>query len=565
MRNAKPPIPTKPAIHDSCGAGNCVHDEAPPAAHDQENNRQSTRRRDFLKSAAAGMMAGATAGSLSASAAEPKAAASGASTLERLTRGKPDPKRRVLIKGGVVMSMDPKVGDFANADVLVEGKKILAVGPNLSASGAIVIDASNTIVMPGMIDTHHHQYETIQRQIIADGILRGDWPQQSYFSIVQATLTQGVIPKVFDMGRSPYEPEDCYISELVACWSQISAGVTTGIDTSQCSHTPAHTDAMIKGLVDSGRRSMFVYSPGRADSNGYEFPGRIGVSTRGLGRLRSQFFNTDDQLVTLGFGGGPTPIAGPGTETGWQLARSFGAWIVNHNVMAPQIIVDNEKELGPDIEMIHCTRWTPQAWKIFADKGGHVSIAGLIEMQMRHGMPPIQASMDHGIMPSISIDVETNMTADLFSNMRAIFTLQRALANERAIDGEKNPPQPVTCRQVIEMATVAGAKCAHLDRKVGTLTPGKEADIIMLATDAINVFPMNNAPGAVVTMMDTSNVKHVMIAGQIKKWNGQLVGVNVEQLRRRATASRDTFFERVKKGFPAYTPSLFDSCCVPLK
>jgi 5-methylthioadenosine/S-adenosylhomocysteine deaminase len=465
----------------------------------------------------------------------------------------------------VVMTMDPSVGDFARGDVLIEGRRILSVGTNIRATDAIEIDASNTIVMPGLIDTHHHQYETIQRQIIADGMLFGAWPQQSYVSVVQSIFTDGRIQGTFDLGRSPYEPEDCYISELVACWNQINAGVTTGIDTSQCSQTAAHTDAMIKGLIDSGRRSMYVYSRGRGDVPGFEYPGRLGVSTRGLGRLRSQWFNTDDQLVTLGYDGGPTPIAGPGSETGWALARSVGAWIVNHNVQAPQVVLNNEKELGPDIEFIHCTRWPSEAWKIFADKGGKVSIASLIEMQMRHGMPPIQAALDHGIVPSLSVDVETNMTPDLFSQMRAVFTLQRALAHERSLDGDKNAPQPLTCRQVLEMATMAGARCAHLDKKVGSLSPGKEADIIMLSTDAINVFPMNNAPGAVVTMMDTSNVKHVMIAGTIKKWNGKLVGANLDDLRRKAEASRDALMSRIRGVFPAYVPSLFDSCCVPTK
>ena len=177
----------------------------------------------------------------------------------------------------------------------------------------------------------------------------------------------------------------------------------------------------------------------------------------------------------------------------------------------------------------------------------------------------IQAALDHGIVPSLSVDVETNMTPDLFSQMRAVFTLQRALAHERSLDGDKNAPQPLTCRQVLEMATMAGARCPHLDKKVGSLSPGKEADIIMLSTDAINVFPMNNAPGAVVTMMDTSNVKHVMIAGTIKKWNGKLVGANLDDLRRKAEASRDALMSRIRGVFPAYVPSLFDSCCVPTK
>src|SRR6185503_4847575 len=150
----------------------------------------------------------------------------------------------------------------------------------------------------------------------------------------------------------PYDPEDCYISELVACWNQINAGVTTGIDTSQCSQTAAHSDAMIKGLMYSGRRSMYVYSRGRGfePMSGFEYPGRIGDSSKGLGRLRRQYFSSDDQLVTLGFDGGPAPVAGPGTESGWALARAFNAWIVNHNVRAPQVITTNEKELGPDIE-----------------------------------------------------------------------------------------------------------------------------------------------------------------------------------------------------------------------
>ena len=550
-----------PKNHVRCDNEQCRNESV---QRDTESAGEN-RRRNFLKSTAAGLVAGAAASSLAASAAEPKGASQ--STLDRLTRGRPDPKRRILIKGGVVMSMDPAVGDFAKADVLVEGKKILAVGPNLSASGAIVIDASNTIVMPGFIDTHHHQYETIQRQIIADGLLFGDWPQQSYSSVVQGIFTEGRIANTFDMGRSPYDPEDCYISELLACWNQINGGVTTGIDTSQCSQTAAHSDAMIKGLMDSGRRSMYVYSRGRGVNPmpGFEYPGRIGVSTRGLGRLRKEYFSSSDQLVTLGYDGGPNPIAGPGTETGWELARSFEAWIVNHNVQAPQVVLNNQKLLGPDIELIHCTKWPAEAWKIAADKGIKVSIATLIEMQMRHGMPPFQMALDHGIVPSLSVDVETNMTPDLFSMMRTAFGLQRALANERSIDGDKRAPQPVTCRQVMEMATMAGAKCAHLESKVGSLTPGKEADIIMLATDAINVFPMNNAPGAVVTMMDTTNVKHVMIAGAIKKWDYQLVSVNVDDLRRKATASRDAVMSRVKGAFPAYVPSLFDSCCMPLK
>src|SRR5262249_9223897 len=150
-----------------------------------------------------------------------------------------------------------------------------------------------------------------------------------------------------------------------------------------------------------------------------------------------------------------------------------------------------------------------------------------------------QTALDHGIQPSLSVDVECNMTADMFTIMRTTFTLQRALINERSLAGEQNLPPLLSSRDVIEMATIAGAKAAHLDHKIGTLTPGKEADIIMLAADRINVFPLNNVPGTVVILMDTSNVENVFVAGKVVKWQGKLVGVDLSRIRRAIEKSRD--------------------------
>src|ERR1700730_14982277 len=158
-------------------------------------------------------------------------------------------KRRILLRGGVVLSLDPRVGDFEKADVLIDGKLIADVGPSISAPDAEVVDCSGTIVMPGFITTHHHQYETLQRSVIADGLLARAWPHEPYGSVVQNIWTAGRIPDpknpnsfIWDLGRVPYAPEDCYISELVACLSEISEGITTGTDTSHANHTPEHTD-----------------------------------------------------------------------------------------------------------------------------------------------------------------------------------------------------------------------------------------------------------------------------------------------------------------------------------
>jgi cytosine/adenosine deaminase-related metal-dependent hydrolase len=201
----------------------------------------------------------------------------------------------------------------------------------------------------------------------------------------------------------------------------------------------------------------------------------------------------------------------------------------------------------------------------------HISIATAIEMQMGHGTPPFQACLNVGILPSLSADVDTNMTPDMFTIMRSAFTLQRALVHARALAGETNLPPLLTCHQVLKMATIAGAVAAHVDHKVGTLTPGKEADIIMLQARALNTWPLNNAPGSVVTMMDTSNVDTVFIAGKLKKWRGKLVGVHENKLLREIEAARDRVFARIQavpipvdglNSAPGYTPSLVGSCCL---
>jgi cytosine/adenosine deaminase-related metal-dependent hydrolase len=521
-------------------------------------------------------------------------------------------KRRILLRGGVVLSLDPKVGDFEKADVLIDGKTIAQIAPTIAADGAEVVDCSGTIVMPGFITTHHHQYETIQRSIIADGLLAGAWPQETYGSVVQNIWTAGRITDpanpskiIWDLGRVPYDPEDCYISQLIACLSEISQGITTGTDTSQANHTPEHTDAMIKGLMESGRRTVFAYSGGtnRSDQGiPFEFPGAMNDTTKGIGRLAKTHFTSKDQLVTLGFAGGPTAAFEGASYTGWQLGRAFGASMHNHVVGNPMGIVAAAADARngmdwSDVTFIHATRWqdAPQAqigsgssgypsgnrskaWEVVRERGAHVSIANLIEMQMRHGMPPFQEALNHGILPSLSPDVDTNMTTDPFSLMRGAFCLQRALANDLAFP-ESNPgglpvPQLVTSRQVIEMATIAGAASNRVLDKVGTLTPGKEADIIVLEARSISTWPMNNVPGTIVTMMNPSHVRDVLIAGRVVYLNRQHRGFEIDRLLRQVEESRDRVLARINgpakvgslpKGLNSfsnpYRPNFLGDCC----
>jgi len=435
--------------------------------------------------------------------------------------------RRVLIKGGHVMSMDPAVGDFATADVLVNGKLIEAVGPNLDAGDAEVIDAAGMIVMPGFIDTHHHQFETALRSFLADGILINDGLPSNAINYYEYILQK------FSM---VYRPQDVHINELFGSLAQLDAGVTTVMDVSQIHHSPEHSDAAVQALKDAGRRSVFGYFEGWGDKAKYPGDAR---------RLKSEHFASDDQLLTMVMGG---EIYIPGYENAWKIGRELAIPVALHVVgtfgMRPTFDqIAEAGQFGPDNIFIHMTGMSDMAWQKAADAGAHVSLAVPIEMQMRHGMPPIQKALDLGMQPSLSSDVECTMTADPFTQMRSAMTLQRAFVNEKALAGEKQLPALLNSRDVLRFATLEGAKGLKLDARTGSLTPGKEADIVLLDATAINVTPLNHVPGAVVTLMERSNVDTVFVAGKLRKWKGKLLDVDIARLRGELEASRDYLFQ----------------------
>src|SRR5262245_10040838 len=452
-------------------------------------------RRHFMASAAATLVAGAAGRAFA----------------------QPTPVR-TLLKGGVVLSFDRGVGDFDKADVLIEGSRIAAVRPDISAQ-ATVIDATDMIVLPGFIDTHHHCYQSALRNVLANGLL------SDYSRDISGAAT------------NHYRVEDAYVGNLIGALRSIDAGITTITDLSQVSNTPEHSDALIKGLKDSGIRAIYAYS--RGSGPGAKYPGDAE-------RILKQHFASADQLVTMAVG---TAV----NKEQWLLARKLGLRIFTHVVggnrgVGPDDVMKlgDEGLMGGDNVYIHFTNATNEQMRRVKDTGGWLSIACPIEMAMRHGMPPIQQALDAGIRPSLSSDVETTMSADMFTQMRGVFTLQRALLNERALKGEQSLPALLTAKDVIEFATLQGARASGLDSRTGTLTPGKEADIVLLRADLTNTLPLNNAYGAIVTAMDTANVDTVLIAGRAVKRGGKLVGVNLENVRKRAAASRDWLVSQLK-------------------
>jgi cytosine/adenosine deaminase-related metal-dependent hydrolase len=508
----------------------------------QDHTGSQLGRRDFLKASTA--TAAAVAG-MSLFAARPAAAQDDDAPEDSGRRG-----RRYVIRGGSVMSMDPKVGDFVQADVLVEGKKILAVRPNIHASDAGEIDARGKIVMPGFIDTHHHQFETALRSFLANGILINDGSgspsaNPTYYEYILLTFA----PK--------YRPEDVYISELFGGLAQLDDGVTTVHDVSQIHHSPQHSDAAIRALFNTGRRAAFGYFESAGGVAGNQYPSDAP-------RIKSRWFSSSDQLVHM-IMGGEVYLGDATTDQSWTIGRQLDLQIAAH-ILSPfgiRPIFDKLAAgtggnghigIGPDNLFIHMTGMADAAWQKVKDVGAQVSIAFPIEMNMRHGIPPMLKMQSLGMEPSLSSDVEVTMTADFFTQMRSAMTMQRMVVNQKILEQghfefptqwptpTADKPQLLNVRDVLRFATINGAKHLRLDGKTGSLTPGKEADIIILDATAINVAPLNNVPGAVVSLMDRTNVETVIVAGKVRKWKGQLVDVDLPHLRRQLEASRDHIF-----------------------
>ena len=435
------------------------------------------------------------------------------------------PTGRTLIRGGTVLSLDPQVGDLTRGDVLVEGDRIVAVGPALSNGEVEVIDATDMIVMPGFVDSHRHIWEGLLRNIGTDVPLEG---RTSYISFVLHKLAPA------------FRPEDAYVGNLVSALGAIDAGITTLLDWSHIQGSPAHTDAVIQALNDSGLRAVFAY--------GFPWWGKWEERQPSwFVRAATEHFSTKDQKLTLALAApGPEFTDFEVTRDHWKLARETDARITTHVGVGSYGQDGKVQEfgegglLGPDTTYIHCTTLNDTEIQMIVDTGGTVSLASPVEMMMGHGMPPIQKFLDRGLRPSLSVDVETNVPGDMFNQMRSVLGLQRAIASAQG-------KTPVAAREVLEYATVEGARANGLDAKVGTLTPGKQADLIMLRTDRINVTPLNDPATAVVTGMDTGNVDTVLIAGRVMKRHGRLLHVDWPAVRRMAAESRD--YVVAKSGF----------------
>jgi len=434
----------------------------------------------------------------------------------------PAPSRgRILIKGGHVLTLDRTLGDISGADVLIEGSTIAAIGRNIDATDAEIVHASGMIVMPGFIDSHRHTWQTALRSYLA---------QSNYYKIVLTIL--GPL----------YRPEDVYIGNLLGATGALNSGITTMLDWSHIINSPAHADAAIKGLADSGIRGIFAHGVAQVGrSTGATGQPNSQKHSEDIRRVQREYFRTEDQLLTLALAFGGLEFSSlEETVKDVALARELGVRLTTHVGVIPNVqAVSKMKEaglLGPDITYVHATSCSDDEIKMIADSGGTLSISPLNEK-----LPGLGAWLKHGLRPSLSLDNETRAPGDLFTQMRALLWHEWNWHRDRQGEVGSN------YRDILEFATIEGARTTGLDRKTGSLVVGKRADVILIDRNDVSMIPRTGDPAASVVLVgQPSHVKWVLVDGKVRKRDGRLVGTDIDKLQTLAQASHDYLIESAK-------------------
>jgi cytosine/adenosine deaminase-related metal-dependent hydrolase len=441
----------------------------------------------------------------------------------------------LLIRGGRVLTMDEGLGDLDPADVLVEDDAIAAVGPGLQAPGAEVLDATGMIVTPGFVDTHRHVWQTQLRTVAAD------WTLFDYFARMRSVY------------GSFYEPEDAYLGNHVGALEALSAGITTLVDHCHIINSPAHADQVIAGLRDAGIRGVFCYG---LFPNPTQHPFAMtldpGWRRDDARRVRREHFAASDGLLRMGLA--PSEVEAMPIEAirgELELARELDALRISCHVamgaydrgrrIVGQLGADGL--LAEDVLLVHGSSLTDDELDAAARAGAGISATPETELQMGMGHPVTARALSRGVPISLGIDIVSNYAGDMFAQMRLQLQAERGAVHA----GRTAPPRDVglRTRQVLELATRGGARVAGLGRLVGSLTPGRQADVVLTRTDGVHMVPAVDPVAALVLYANAADVDTVLVGGRVVKRGGRLVGIDWPGLAARLTRSSD----RVRAGF----------------
>ena len=444
----------------------------------------------------------------------------------------------LLIKNAHIVSMDDRIGDLSSGDVLIDDDTIVAVGVDLEfPAGTEIVDATDKILIPGLVNAHLHVWQTVLRGIAVD------WTMPDYVKGIHAGLA------------TIFRPNDIHISTFVGALNQIDCGTTTVVDWCHNNPTPAHTDAAIAGLEDAGIRALFLHGSPKPDPKpGQKHYSEIPMPRGEVERLRGGKFSSTDQLLTFGLG-----ILGPGRSTyettreDMALARELDL-IASMHVGGGPLYAPNAFErlaadnlITKDANIVHGNDLSGDVLDLILDAGGNLTITIESELQMGFGNPQTGNLRDRGAPISIGTDLESDVSGDMFAAMRMTLQHQRNLDNMAAMekDGEVGPVASISCMDALRWATIDGARMARLDNCIGSITPKKKADIVLLSK-GLNMMPIDDPASAIVLHAHPGNVDSVIVDGKFRKRDHVLAQDNLDSLLDTLTASRTRILSEFK-------------------
>jgi cytosine/adenosine deaminase-related metal-dependent hydrolase len=443
---------------------------------------------------------------------------------------------RRLIRNGTVVSLDPDVGTLDEGDVLIDDGEIVEIGRGLEAAGAEVIDAENHIVLPGFVDSHIHLAQTQVRGIAGDWSLMGE-----YFEHMLGNIT------------GLYQPEDHYLGGLFGALEKLYTGTTTALDWSY-PNTLEHGERAVDALKDAGLRAVYTYGPPGDDAAKWWFESDVGLPEDNIRELYDEKIRDDDRLsLALGLRG-PDFCVDETALGDLELARELGVLATIHMGAAlwPSSVYGEDYQgfgclhdrLGPDVNIAHGNHFSQADVQHAVDAGASFSASPEVEMQMGHGIPVTDKVLEAGGRPTWGVDVCSNISGDMGSQMRIGLQLQRMFDNQAVLEGDEEVTEvSLTCRDTLEMATIEGAKALGMEDEIGTLTPGKRADVILLREDDFLTAPSHDPIQTVVFQSDPSHIDTVLVDGEVVKRDGELTNPIVDEEFERFVASGERLIE----------------------
>lgn len=427
-----------------------------------------------------------------------------------------------LIKNGYLISMDPSVGDVERGDVLIEDGRITHVGHNLDekAGGkADVIDAEGKIVMPGLVDNHWHMWQGLIPGVSADDTFG------EYFA------------RSLDGLGAAFTPDDTELGVLLSALAGIEAGKTTVVDWNHGALSLQHVAAAIRALDRAGVRAIEAYGP---PANAKEWFNSEGLPVADDVRQAAQKYIKPGGLVRLGLAiRGPEFSSMDRVKADVELARELKIPVTMHagipgffqKTNSPKLMEDAGL-LGKDITFVHCNAMGMEDFERIGKNGAHVSGSPEVEMQMGFGRSPLGQKLPAGLKATVSVDVPTAIGADLFLQTRILLQRQREQDNTDAFVATGKPLEslPLKDRDVLAFMTINAADSIGLKDEIGSLTPGKQADIIMISASDADTF-LRPPAAMLMQAAHPGNITDVFVAGRQLKRNGELTVFSKQELR----------------------------------